>query len=65
MKFDLSQKGALITGAASGIGRAIALTFAAQGATVHLFDLDQDKLDHIQPIERNPEDNSEAKEKPL
>jgi len=44
MKFDLSQKGALITGAASGIGRAIALTFAAQGATVHLFDLNKEKL---------------------
>jgi 2-keto-3-deoxy-L-fuconate dehydrogenase len=47
MKFDLSQKGALITGAASGIGRAIALTFAAQGATVHLFDLNKEKLNTL------------------
>jgi 2-keto-3-deoxy-L-fuconate dehydrogenase len=47
MKFDLSEKGALITGAASGIGRAIALTLAVQGATVHLFDLDQAKLQKL------------------
>lgn len=47
MKFNLSQKHALITGAASGIGKAIALTFAQQGATVHLLDLDQDKLNTL------------------
>ena len=53
MKFDLSQKRALITGAASGIGRAIALTFAAQGATVHLFDLNQDKLQELADTIKN------------
>lgn len=39
MKFDLSQKTAIITGGASGIGAAIATTFADQGASVHIFDL--------------------------
>ena len=37
--FQLDGKSAVITGAGSGIGRAIALKFAANGAAVHLFDL--------------------------
>jgi NAD(P)-dependent dehydrogenase (short-subunit alcohol dehydrogenase family) len=37
----LSDKRALITGAASGIGRAIALLFAREGASVAIVDLDQ------------------------
>lgn len=44
MKFNLANKEAVITGAASGIGKAIATTFAQQGATVHLVDLDKQKL---------------------
>ena len=44
MKFNLANKEAVITGAASGIGKAIATTFALQGATVHLVDLDKQKL---------------------
>lgn len=39
MKFDLSHKTAIVTGGASGIGAAIATTFAEQGASVHVFDL--------------------------
>jgi NAD(P)-dependent dehydrogenase (short-subunit alcohol dehydrogenase family) len=40
----LTNKIALITGAASGIGRASALRFAAEGATVILADKDADRL---------------------
>ena len=38
-EFRLDGKSAVVTGAGSGIGRAIAMKFAANGATVHLFDL--------------------------
>jgi len=33
--FSLANKKAVITGGGSGIGKAIAVTFAAQGAEVH------------------------------
>ena len=36
----LEGKAALVTGAGGGIGRALALGFAAEGAIVHLVDLD-------------------------
>lgn len=42
--FSLHQKSAVITGAGSGIGKAIAETFAASGAIVHLVDLNPDAL---------------------
>jgi NAD(P)-dependent dehydrogenase (short-subunit alcohol dehydrogenase family) len=39
--FRLDHKTAIITGAGSGIGRAIALLFAAQGADVFILDIDE------------------------
>lgn len=41
-KLGLQGKRAVVTGAASGIGRAIAVAFAEAGAEVFLLDLDQD-----------------------
>lgn len=44
--FSLERKRAIVTGGASGIGLAIAQTFAAQGAEVFLLDLDENKAVH-------------------
>ena len=41
MKIDLSGRVALVTGAAQGIGRAIAAALRQAGATLHLADLDR------------------------
>ena len=40
---DLSGKTALVTGAASGIGKGIATVLAEQGAAVAVTDIDGDK----------------------
>lgn len=42
--FSLKNKKAVITGAASGIGKAIAVLFAKQGAAVHLLDMNEEGL---------------------
>jgi NAD(P)-dependent dehydrogenase (short-subunit alcohol dehydrogenase family) len=39
--FSLDGKGAVVTGAASGIGRAVAELFAAHGASIHILDTDE------------------------
>jgi NAD(P)-dependent dehydrogenase (short-subunit alcohol dehydrogenase family) len=41
--FELNGKVAAVTGAASGIGEAIAGAFAAAGATVYVLDRDREK----------------------
>ena len=38
----LADKTVIVTGGASGIGRALVLAFAAQGARVHFLDIDED-----------------------
>ena len=43
--FNLKGKSAVITGAASGIGKAVAIAFVRQGATVHILDLNQEAID--------------------
>ena len=43
----LKNKTAIVTGAASGIGKAIALTFAAEGADVVIFDIDEPKAEEV------------------
>lgn len=42
--FSLNNRRAVITGGASGIGKAVAILFAKQGATVHLLDMNEDAL---------------------
>ncbi|MEM9985741.1 MAG: glucose 1-dehydrogenase [Bacteroidota bacterium] len=44
--FDLSGKTAVVTGAGSGIGQAIALTYAQEGALVFGLEFDQNKALH-------------------
>ena len=44
---DLKGKVAVVTGAGSGIGRAVALLFAARGAEVHAIDLNEEAVDSV------------------
>src|SRR5471032_1666834 len=39
--FSLENKHAVVTGGGSGIGKAVSLLFAAQGATVHVVDVNE------------------------
>jgi 2-keto-3-deoxy-L-fuconate dehydrogenase len=43
--FDLHEKAAVITGAGSGIGQAVALLLARQGAYIHAVDIDHTKAE--------------------
>lgn len=52
--FSLENKKAVITGAASGIGKAIAVLFAKQGAEVHILDFNESAaIDVVKEIEAN------------
>tara|TARA_Y100001980_G_C14546120_1_gene326034 strand:+ start:307 stop:1053 length:747 start_codon:yes stop_codon:yes gene_type:complete len=50
MKFNLTNKNALVTGGSSGIGRAITETLKSQGADVYVLDLNENKSNTLQGI---------------
>jgi len=45
--FSLSNKTAVVTGASKGIGKSIAQLFAAQGADVHILDMDEEAGEEV------------------
>ena len=45
--FDLGGKAALVTGAAGGLGQAIAMAFAEQGASLVLADRDEEAVEAV------------------
>jgi NAD(P)-dependent dehydrogenase (short-subunit alcohol dehydrogenase family) len=52
--FRLDDKKAAVTGAGSGIGKAVALLFAKQGAEVYVIDLDEEAAGTtVQEIKQN------------
>ncbi|HET9972979.1 MAG TPA: SDR family NAD(P)-dependent oxidoreductase [Streptosporangiaceae bacterium] len=57
---DLSGRVALVTGAASGIGRASALAFASAGASVALVDVDADGLAEVAAAARKAGSRAEV-----
>ena len=60
---DFLNKTALITGAAVGIGRAVALKFAKEGAKVVAVDLNEEKLASLQKEIENISSEKEIKKK--
>jgi 2-keto-3-deoxy-L-fuconate dehydrogenase len=58
--FSLKNKNAVITGAASGIGKAVAILFAKQGALVHLLDMNEGGLNVVLAEIKNINGKAEA-----
>ena len=58
--FSLKNKTAIITGAASGIGKAVAVLFAQQGALVHLLDMNETALEQAVIEIKNNDGNATA-----
>ena len=56
--FSLKNKQAVITGGGSGIGKAISLLFAQQGAIVHIIELNSDNAQ--QAVKEIKENGAEA-----
>lgn len=56
--FNLKEKHAVVTGGGSGIGRAVCLLFATQGAIVHVLDISKDAAN--QTAVQIAEDSGEA-----
>ncbi|TMM59527.1 glucose 1-dehydrogenase [Maribacter algarum] len=47
MKFNLQGKSAIVTGGGSGIGRAISVALAGNGAKVHVFELNEESASEV------------------
>ena len=58
--FSLKDKTTIVTGAASGIGKSVAMLFAKQGAKVHLLDMNEEGLAAAVIEIKNTEGNATA-----
>src|SRR5215212_3842035 len=58
--FELKGKVAVVTGGGSGIGKAVALLFAKQGAEVNVIDLNEDACNTIISESKNSNGNANA-----
>ena len=59
MSFSISGKSVVVTGAANGVGLAIARHFADRGANVMFADMDEDRL--VEELGEHPEDDTNVR----